>query len=334
MVPAKIDGRYVVHDTLGSGGNGLILRAEDAVLGRAVAIKVLPDALRHTTESVARLEREGRIAGSLSHPNICAVTGIGRLDDGSPYIVMELLQGETLARKLDQGRVHVTEALEIADQILAGLEAAHAQGVVHRDVKPANVFLVPLGPHRHLVKLLDFGLAQKNGAGGIDDHQLTGDGLVVGTVRYMAPEQVRGVRTFDARTDVYAVGVLLFEMLTGEHPFGPLSSQALIEAIAFQKPPRIESRLSSLAPAISSAIDTALAPERERRHSSAATFRRALHAPPPISVSGTTAIIPTKRSAELDAVSSGIEVVFEAEADDPATSDAALTAKIRREPKA
>ena len=196
-------GRYEVLDLLGAGGMGRVYRALDASLGREVAIKGLADAFRGDSRSLRRFEREARVLATLSHPNIAAIYGLERVN-GSPYLVLERVEGETLANRLARGPVPLEEALAIAVQIVAGLEEAHAKGVIHRDLKPSNVMLAP----GRQVKLVDFGLA-KTAAVERDAEEsiepITEIGLVVGTARYMSPEQVTG-GDVDTRTDVWAFG--------------------------------------------------------------------------------------------------------------------------------
>jgi serine/threonine protein kinase/Tol biopolymer transport system component len=226
-------GRYQVLDLLGAGGMGRVYRALDATLGREVAIKGLADAFRGDSTSLRRFEREARVLATLSHPNIAAIYGFEQLN-GSPYLVLERIEGETLAQRLVRGPVPVDEALAIAVQIIAGLEEAHAKGVIHRDLKPSNVMLTPAGN----VKLVDFGLAktstlQPDPAESIDP--ITQIGLVVGTARYMSPEQVTG-REVDTRTDVWAFGCVLYEMLSAKPVFGGRSVSEVAAAVLRDEP--------------------------------------------------------------------------------------------------
>jgi serine/threonine-protein kinase len=280
MFSAPLEGRYAIRSELGTGGHGRVFLAEDLKLARAVAVKTLGPMPRGAEqEAIQRLEREGRVAASINHPNVCAVSDIGHLANGLPFLVLELLDGETLADRIDRvGKLPVELALHFAEQLLLGLAAAHRRGVVHRDVKPPNLFLVNLGEGREQVKLLDFGTAQVPGGPPSDGATLTRVGLVVGTVDYMAPEQVRGVRGFDARTDVYAVGVVLYEMLTGRRPFAGLAVDALCEAIALRAPPPLAAVAPWVPPAVARAVDQALAVDLSRRHADAGALLRALRA--------------------------------------------------------
>jgi serine/threonine protein kinase len=280
MFTEPLEGRYAIRRKLAAGGHGRVFLAEDLKLGRAVAVKVLSATSPSTErEAVQRIEREGRVLAAIHHPNVCAVTDIGRLPSGLPFLVLELLEGETLATRVASGRLALETALELAKQILLGLAATHRLGVVHRDVKPSNIFLVDLGHERDLVKLLDFGTALVPGGPPSDGATLTRTGGVVGTVDYMAPEQVRGLRTFDARTDVYAAGVVVYEMLAGHRPFGDLPLDALCEAIAFRQPPPLASVAPQIPRPIARAVDLALSVDLARRHGDAMRFLDALFSP-------------------------------------------------------
>jgi eukaryotic-like serine/threonine-protein kinase len=278
MFGPPLAGRYLLRRELGSGAYARVFLADDQKLSRAVAVKVLNDESASSQEAVQRLEREGRVSAGISHPNVCGVYDIGRLDNGTPFLVMEHLTGETLAnRMVRESKLPVAIAVDFAEQILLGLYAAHRRGVVHRDLKPANVFIVDLGLGRHQLKLLDFGTAYFTGAASQADATLTRAGLVVGTPEYMSPEQLRGLRDFDARTDVYACGVLLYQMLTGRRPFQGLPSDQLSQAIAFkQAPPIATVAPTPIPPAIAWAVDTALMLNPSRRHVDAAAFLSAL----------------------------------------------------------
>ncbi len=226
-------GRYHVLDLLGAGGMGRVYRALDATLGREVAIKGLSDAFRGDSRSLRRFEREARVLATLSHPNIAAIYGFERLN-GSPYLVLERVEGETLAHRLARGPLPIDEALAVAVQIIAGLEEAHAKGVIHRDLKPSNVMLTPA----RQVKLVDFGLAKTPTVKPDEDEPvdpITEIGVVVGTARYMSPEQVKG-EDIDTRTDVWAFGCVLFEMLTARPAFAGRSVSEVAAAVLRDEP--------------------------------------------------------------------------------------------------
>jgi Tol biopolymer transport system component len=216
-------GPYTVGETIGAGGMGEVWRATDTHLKRDVAIKVLPASFATDAERLARFQREAEVLASLNHPNIAQIYGLEK-SDGKTALVMELVEGETLAQRIMQGPMPVDEVLSIARQIIDALEAAHAKGIIHRDLKPANINLTPDGH----VKVLDFGIAKAlelpvagTGAGRaqLTSPAMTEAGLVLGTAAYMSPEQARG-RGVDQRTDIWAFGCVLYEMLTGQPAFG------------------------------------------------------------------------------------------------------------------
>jgi serine/threonine-protein kinase len=220
----KTLGHYEITSQLGKGGMGEVFQAKDQKLGRDVAIKVLPDEFAKDTDRIARFQREAKLLASLNHPNIAAIYGLEE-SEGTNFLVLELVEGDTLADRIKAGPVPVEEALKLALQIAEALEAAHEKGVIHRDLKPANIKVTPDGK----VKILDFGLA-KAFAGEQADLNLsnsptltysptlsemaTQQGVILGTAAYMSPEQARG-KSVDKRADIWAFGCVLFEMLTG-----------------------------------------------------------------------------------------------------------------------
>ncbi|MGH8178394.1 MAG: protein kinase domain-containing protein [Steroidobacter sp.] len=226
-------GRYEVLDLLGAGGMGAVYRAVDASLGREVAIKAVARAFRGDPASLRRFEREARVLATLNHPNIATIYGFEELD-GSQYLILERVEGETLAQRLARGRLPVEDALAVALQIIAGLEEAHGKGVIHRDLKPSNVMLMPGGR----VKLVDFGLAKTAGPRPpthVAPETITAVGVVLGTSRYMSPEQLMG-EDVDARTDVWAFGCVLYEMLTAEPAFKGRSETEIAAAVLRDEP--------------------------------------------------------------------------------------------------
>ena len=230
-------GPYEIGDLIGRGGMGEVYRARDERLGREVAIKILPEHLSAHSEMLKRFRREGRAVAALSHPNIVALFDIGDSPEG-PYVVTELLDGETLRSRLQRGALPMDEALRIAAGIAEGLGAAHGKGIIHRDLKPENVILTTAGG----VKILDFGLAstQRPLAGAAADslsqtEMLTEPGLVIGTIGYMAPEQLRG-RPLTTACDVFALGCVTFEMLRAEMPFQRESNIEVIAAVLRDEP--------------------------------------------------------------------------------------------------
>ena len=209
-----IDERYRIVRQIGAGGMGVVFEAEHVHMHRRVAIKLLREALGDDAEAVARLEREAQLTGSLGHPNIVQCLDFGRARDGRVYLAMEWLEGETLEARLQRAPIDLDTALDVAAQACAGLVAAHARGVVHRDLKPANLFLARDASGTTRVKILDFGIATLVE----QQSKLTAAGSLLGTPSYMSPEQALG-ETVDERADLYAMGVILYEMSTGVVPF-------------------------------------------------------------------------------------------------------------------
>ena len=231
-------GAYEIVAPLGAGGMGEVYRARHLALGREVAIKVLPDRLAHDEAALARFTREARMVAALSHPNILAIHDFA-LEGRVPFAVTELLDGETLRRAMGRGPLPWRRAAEVASAIAEGLAAAHAKGIVHRDLKPDNVFLTTGGG----IKILDFGLAHPLpvAAAGVDDDTagvITQPGVVMGTVAYMSPEQARGGGA-DPRSDLFSLGCVLYETLTGERPFDRLNTADTLAAVLREEAPRL-----------------------------------------------------------------------------------------------
>jgi len=212
-------GPYEIQFPLGAGGMGEVYRAKDTRLERDVALKILPESFARELDRLRRFEQEARAVAALNHPNILAIHDIGQ-HEGLPFLVSELLDGESLRAVLDRGAVPQRKAIEYGVQITHGLAAAHEKGIIHRDLKPENIFVTKDGR----IKILDFGLAKLAQKAGAEPEEMTltsahtAAGLVMGTASYMAPEQVRG-EAVDPRTDIFAFGAVLYEMLSGERAF-------------------------------------------------------------------------------------------------------------------
>jgi eukaryotic-like serine/threonine-protein kinase len=266
-------GPYVVEAPLGAGGMGEVYRARDTRLDRTVAIKVLPPSLAADRQFRERFEREARAISALDHSNICPLYDVGR-DRDLDYLVMQYLDGETLAARLEKEPVPKAQALKIGIEIAGALDSAHRRGIVHRDLKPGNIMLTRTG-----AKLLDFGLAKQANVAGVFSPDvglatmtspLTADGLVLGTVQYMAPEQVNG-KEADARSDIFALGTILFEMLAGRRAFDGGTTAQLMSAIL-----RDEPRAEALPPALGRVIRRCLEKDPDDRWQSAADLRAQL----------------------------------------------------------
>jgi serine/threonine protein kinase len=283
-VGRTLDERYRIDRVLGAGGLGTVYLATHLRLDRSVAVKMLHRELLPSVELRQRFDREVKTLSRLSHPHIVTLTDSGVLDDGMGYLVMELLEGHSLEERLrEQGALEPDEAIEITRQMLLGLAEAHDKGVLHRDLKPANVFIHPLAEGLH-VKLLDFGLAKVRGD--IATHPgayptLTADGVIVGTPTYMAPEQATG-GDVTVTADVYAVGIVLFEMLTGRPPFRSENKLETIRAHMLSPVPELDAIAPELAPtdALRAFVHRALAKERTKRFADARTMLRELDALP------------------------------------------------------
>ena len=278
LVGRVIGDRYGVTGLIGEGGMGEVYEAEHLALGRAVAVKVIHARSAQEREASSRLRHEARVAGTLGHPNICAVYDMGRLDDGSPYLVMERLHGETLAQRLQRERtIPLEDLVDLMTQVLSALVAAHSKGVIHRDLKPDNIFLSLREGMRPIPKLLDFGISK---AENIEDTMVdpTGASMAKGTPYYMAPEQARGDRSCDHRVDLWSVGLVLYECITGQRPFDARNYNALLMQI-ITVPHRAVIELCPLVPLpLSRIVDRCLAKRPADRYQSALEIQTAMQA--------------------------------------------------------
>jgi eukaryotic-like serine/threonine-protein kinase len=279
-LPSPPEGQIISHyrvlSKLGSGGMGVVYEAEDIRLGRRVALKFLPETMVRDPKTLQRFEREARAASSLNHPSICTIYEVEE-HDHQPVIVMELLEGKSLKERIQEGNIAAEELLESGIQVSDALAAAHAKGIVHRDIKPANLFLVE-GPR---VKILDFGLAKAVPGHRpeieSDEESLTVEGVIPGTTAYMSPEQVRG-EEIDARSDLFSLGVVLYEMATSKRPFVGKNRVLLMNAILNEKPVAPSRVNKELAAGMDAIILKALSKDREQRYQQASEIRADLQA--------------------------------------------------------
>lgn len=273
-----IDGKYRVEGLLGQGGMGAVYAGLHLHIDSRVAIKVLLPEVTQSAEGAARFEREVRATGRIGNEHILRVYDVGTLPDGSRYMVSELLEGETMAQRLKHGAMSARAAAELTVQLLDGLAAAHAVGIVHRDLKPDNIFLLPQKRgQQDFLKIIDFGVSKFQ----TEDPQamsMTTTGAVIGTPYYLSPEQARGQKDIDARSDLYTVGVIMYQAVAGQVPVRADSFNELLFKIALQPAPPLTHDVPGVDPGFSALTAKAMAKEREARFQSANELREALEA--------------------------------------------------------
>src|ERR1041384_422173 len=268
LTPGQRVKHYQIVNLIGEGGMGEVYLATDTILGRRVALKVLPAFVSNDPERLRRFTQEARAASRLSHPNVCVVHEIGETDDGRPFIAMEYVEGVTLRQRIRNQAVKLNDVLDIAIQIADGLTAAHEAGIVHRDIKPENIIIRPEG----YVKILDFGLAKLTER----HNSLTTTtmptllfhstpGVVIGTAAYMSPEQARGVDV-DERTDIWGLGVVLYEMASGRAPFTGETPTDVVVAIVERDQPPISQHVEGAPPELERIVKKALRKDRHERY--------------------------------------------------------------------
>src|SRR5882724_12165377 len=256
--------RYEIRSKIGEGGMGEVYLAEDKQLGRRVAIKLLPPATISDEDARKRLVREARAAATLDHPNICSIYEVGEAD-GRSFIAMQYIEGETLDARLKGKPLELKQSLTLASQVADALAEAHAHGIIHRDIKPGNIMVISRGQ----AKVMDFGLARVI-AGAVESEaetqsMLSMPGMILGTIPYMSPEQVRG-EVLDGRSDIFSFGVVLYEMLSGHQPFASGSAAATISAILNEEPPTLLRYAPHLPEELQRIARKCLEKDRERRY--------------------------------------------------------------------
>src|SRR6187402_3665313 len=270
-----IGGKYRIVRLIGDGGMGTVYEARHEFLETSVALKFLHSELAKRAGLGSRFLQEARVSARIRSPHVTHVTDVDQTSDGSPYLVMELLHGEPLQQAMDrQHKFPPEQAVDFAQQILSGLESAHAIGVVHRDLKPDNVFIVP-GNSGPLLKLIDFGIAKLRASTEFQKG-LTRAGVIMGTPEYMAPEQLFAAENVDHRADLYSLGVILFEMLAGRRPADGDDVEAIVAAVVSGNVRHLADLEPRLAPGLVAVVERALRPDREARFGSALEMRSAL----------------------------------------------------------
>jgi serine/threonine-protein kinase len=307
-----IDAKYRIVRLIGEGGMGAVYEGENVRIHRKVAIKVLHAGVAENQDAVQRFEREAQAAGRIGSDHIVEVLDLGNLPDGDRYMVMEYLDGDSLSDRI-RARVRMTpsELYPISVAMLEGLKAAHGAGIIHRELKPDNVFLLRSRSRQpDFVKLLDFGISKFNQLSGESGFSMTRTGAVMGTPYYMSPEQAKGAKGMDHRADLYAVGVILYEAVTGQVPFNADTFNELLFKIVLEEPPPIQQLVPDMDPAFAAIITKAMAREPAHRFQSSEEFQNALQnwattGASPEAVAASTGVAGAPRAALVSATGSG-----------------------------
>jgi serine/threonine protein kinase len=337
LLGTTLRGTYRILRTLDQGGMGMVFEAEHVRLKRRVAVKVLAQHLSKDAHALARFNREAEIISQLQHPHVVQVTDFDTTEAGEPYLVMELLAGESLATRLERERcLPVSDSIRLAHQVSSGLGAAHAANIVHRDLKPANIFLTQIAGQGALVKLLDFGISKRAGGG----KGLTGEYDILGTPDYMAPEQALGKTAHvDHRGDQYALAVITYEMLAGRTPFAGDDVMDVLRQVISSEPPPIEQLAPHVPVEVGDVLRRALSKDPEQRFPSISDFSSALlrasgtSLPPPIEALGVAITVPAgppKPSTNPDRYQTGMRAKTPANASAPTIASSFSTTDLGR----
>jgi serine/threonine protein kinase len=301
-----LEGKYEVLRVVGEGGMGMVYEGRNKTIGRRVAIKCLYPDLKVTQEAAARFHNEAMLTASIAHKNIIEVFDMGTIEGGVPYIVMEYLDGTSLAKMLELGPLSEATAVDVCLEILSALKAVHSKGIIHRDLKPENVFIMEQSGGEQIVKVLDFGISYL--AKPIEGASIlkTKTGIVMGTPHYMSPEQARGKKSIDHRADLYSLGIMLYEMVTGQLPFKGDNYNEVIIAITVEEPPPPSFHYDAIPPELEKVIMKAIDKDPDKRYQNASEF--------------TSALMPFVKVREEGTLSSSIRVLVRgARAAEPAT---------------
>ena len=300
LVGKRVD-KYEIVRVIGRGGMGTVYEALNTTIGKRVAMKFVDAQTAQSKESIARFQREAEAASAVESAHIVEIFDSGVADDGIPYIVMELLRGEDLGHRIKRcGRLEIGEAVHIVAQILRGLHRAHEAGIVHRDLKPDNIFLVDRDDDQSFSKILDFGISKVQRQGGVPVHTLTRQGTVLGTPFYMSPEQAQALPDIDGRTDLWSVGAILYECLTGRPPYTGTSYEQVIVNICMYDAEDVRAHNPAVPEAIARVIARALARDRSERFATAREVLEALKAATGGMISSRSGAIPAEERAAGD----------------------------------